>query len=168
MARKSVIAQTGEGEALWVLGGLFEIKVSSADSGGELVVVQMTVGPNAVASPPHTHLGAESVTVLDGNLKFHIADKTIDCGPGGEVYIPRGTWEWLENASNEPARLMVRYMPGGQMDLFFREIGQVATARELPPPSKTAPDFRRIAAVAQRYGMELKPPPDQAHQLRPH
>jgi hypothetical protein len=51
-------------------------------------------------------------------------------------------------------RLLVIYLPGG-IEEFFAE-----AARELPPPPESPPDVERLAAIAERYGMEMAPPPE--------
>jgi hypothetical protein len=54
-------------------------------------------------------------------------------------------------------RLLVLYTPGG-IDQFFKEIGEPAQRHELPPPAETPPDLEHIAAVASKYGMDIKAP----------
>ena len=34
MAGKAIVRKVGEGDAFWMLGGLYEVKVSSEESGG--------------------------------------------------------------------------------------------------------------------------------------
>ena len=43
MAGKAIVRKAGEGDAYWMLGGLYEVKVSSEESGGAVTVMQMTV-----------------------------------------------------------------------------------------------------------------------------
>jgi quercetin dioxygenase-like cupin family protein len=150
----TVVRNRGEGKALWMLGGLYEVKASGEETDGAMTIMEMTI-PAGMGPPPHTHPGAEAVYVLEGTLRYHIGDETVEGGPGSFFYIPNGTWERFEPTST--IRVLVVYQPGG-IDDFFAEAGEEAQARELPPPPESPPDVERLAAIAGRYGMEMAPP----------
>ncbi|MGZ3451009.1 MAG: ester cyclase [Polyangiales bacterium] len=150
----TVIRKRDEGTALWMLGGLYEVRVSSKESGGDLCVVTMTLPPGAGA-PPHVHSCGEAVTVLEGTLRLHVGDKSSDLGPGDTAYFPKGTLEWFENVSQKPAKMLATYSAGG-MDEFFVEAAEPAKKREIPPPSSTPPDVARLTAIAARHGLEIR------------
>ena len=67
MAGDTVAREPGQGTAFWMLGGLYEVKVSSAESDGALTLMEMTM-PTGMGPPPHTHPGGETVYVLEGAL----------------------------------------------------------------------------------------------------
>ena len=157
MGGKVVVRHQGEGDALWVLGGLYEVKVSSNETNDRFTVMEMTI-PAGMGPPPHTHPGAEAVYVLDGTLRYHIGDETVEGGPGSFFYIPDGILERFE--PEDTVRLLVIYAPGGAIDRFFSEVGEPAQMREVPPPSESPPDFERIIATSERYGMQMQAPPD--------
>jgi quercetin dioxygenase-like cupin family protein len=154
MTEQTVIRRPGEGDAFWMLGGLYEVMVSSEESGGALTIMQMTC-PAGMGPPPHTHPGSETMVVLDGRLTHHIGDETVDAGPGCVFHIPAGTKEYFEPVTT--CRLLTTYLPGG-IDKFFAEVGAPAERRELPPPSDEPPDLERMVAVAARYGMDMQMP----------
>jgi hypothetical protein len=106
--------------------------------------------------PPHTHHGAEAVYVLDGTLRYHIGDETIEGSAGSFFYIPDGTLENFEPI--DAARILVVYAPGSAIDKFFSEVGEPAQMRELPPRSEAPPDIQRIITVGERYGMQMQAP----------
>ncbi len=153
MADGTVTRQKGDGQALWMLGGLYEVKVSSDESGGAMTIMEMTTPPG-MGPPPHTHPGTESVYVLDGTLRYHIGDEVTEGGPGSVFHIPAGMVENFEPTGDKPLRVLVVYTPGG-MDRFFAEYGEVAKSRDLPPPDESPPDIERLMAVAARHGMEI-------------
>lgn len=154
MADQVVVRQPGEGTALWMLGGLYEVKAASKETNGGLTVVEMTV-PAGMGPPPHVHSGAEVVYVLEGTLRYHIDGDVVEGGPGSFFYIPEGTLENFEPTSQ--LRVLVIYAPGG-MDEFFTEAGEPAQSREIPPPPDAPPDFEALAAIAARHGLELRAP----------
>ncbi len=158
MAGTTVVLGPDEGTALWLFDGLFEVKASGEETGGAMTVVQITVPPGA-GPPPHTHEGGEGVYVLEGNVRFHIEDDTVEAEPGSFLYFPAGTLETFEPTGDGPAKLLFIYTPGG-IDRFFVEVGEPAKVREVPPPSESPPDIERIVAVGARYGLDLRLPED--------
>jgi quercetin dioxygenase-like cupin family protein len=155
MGRNAVVRRAGEGTALWVLGGLYEVKVSSEETGGAVTVMQFTI-PEGMGPPPHVHDGDETVTVLDGRARFHIGSDTVELGPGDVVHFPAGTQETFEPIGQ--VRIVVTYTPGG-LDKFFAEAGEPAQTRAIPPPPASPPDVEHLTAIAGRHGLHLLPPP---------
>ena len=156
-SRASVVRKGGEGEALWFLGGLYDIRVSSDESDGAASIVEFTLPENA-GPPPHEHASDETLYVLEGRIRHHIGESSVEVGPGAVFFMPRGTLEWFEPVTR--ARVLAVYTPGG-MDKFFKEAGEPAERREIPPPPAGPPDFERLAAIGAKHGLELKAPPEQ-------
>jgi len=154
--QKTVVHKPGAaGQAFWMLGGLYEVLLSSEESNGSTTIMQMTV-PAGMGPPPHTHPGTETVYVLDGTLTYNIEGELIEAGPGSLFYIPEGTLEWFEPTST--VRILITYTPGG-IEKFFAEAGEVALTREVPPPPSAPPDVERLVAIGARHGMLIQPPP---------
>jgi quercetin dioxygenase-like cupin family protein len=145
---------SGEGDAIWMLGGIYEVKAAGDETDGQMTVMEMTI-PEGSGPPPHTHPGGEAVYVLEGTIRYHIGDDVVEGGPGSFFYVPAGTVENFEPTSQ--VRLLVIYTPGG-IEQFFREAGEPAQAHELPPPPDSPPDLERIVAIGQKYGMDIKAP----------
>jgi len=154
MAGESVAREPGEGRAFWMLGGLYEVKASSQETGGEMTVIEMTV-PAGSGPPPHTHPGTESVYVLEGKLRYHIGGETVEGGPGSFFHIPQGVVENFEPLTD--IRVLVVYTPGG-IEQFFAEAGEAAERREVPPALTEPPYIDRLMAIGRKYGMEIRPP----------
>jgi quercetin dioxygenase-like cupin family protein len=156
MADTTVVRQAGEGDAIWMLNSLYEVRASSDETGGELTAMEMTIPPG-MGPPPHVHEGGESVYVLEGRVRYHIGGDVHEGGPGTFFYVPAGIEENFEPADDNPVRLLVIYTPGG-MDKFFEEAGEPAERREIPPQSDAPPDVERLSAIAQKHGLELRVP----------
>lgn len=54
MGASNVVSKRGEGQAFWMLGGLYEVRVPSEATNGALTVMEMTIPPG-MGPPPHTH-----------------------------------------------------------------------------------------------------------------
>jgi quercetin dioxygenase-like cupin family protein len=155
MASETVVRSAGAGDAIWMLGGRYEVKVTGEETSGAMTVMEMWM-PAGMGPPPHTHPGTESVYVLEGKLRYHIGDETVDGSPGSFFHIPPGTLEFFE--PTEELRVLVTYMPGG-IDKFFAEAGEPARSAGLPPAPDTPPDIGGLIAIAARYGMDIQQPP---------
>jgi quercetin dioxygenase-like cupin family protein len=116
--------------------------------------MEMTI-PAGMGPPPHTHPGTESVYVLEGTVRYHIGDETIEGGPGSFFHIPEGVVENFEPTSD--VRVLVLYTPGG-IDQFFAEAGEPAERREVPPAPAEPPDIERLIAIGEKHGMQIRPP----------
>jgi quercetin dioxygenase-like cupin family protein len=145
----------GESEAFWMLGGLYEVRVSGEETDDAVTVMEMTV-PEGAGPPPHVHSGAEVAYVVEGNVRFHSEGGTFEAGPGSVVHFPAGTEETFEPVGGT-VRLLLTYTPGG-IDRFFKEAGEPAQRREVPPPMEGPPDFERLDAIARKHGLELRMP----------
>ncbi|MCQ8773636.1 cupin domain-containing protein [Streptomyces telluris] len=155
MAKNAHVRHSGDGKAIWMLNGLYEVKASSDETNGVMTVMEMTI-PEGMGPPPHTHPGTESVYVIEGTLRYHIGDETVEGGPGSFFHIPEGTLERFEPTST--VRLLVVYTPG-DIDQFFAEAGEPAQRRELPPRSETPPDVDRLIEIGKRHGIQMRPMP---------
>jgi quercetin dioxygenase-like cupin family protein len=154
MAHQTVVRARDEGDAIWMLGGRYDVKVAGDETDGAMTVVEMWM-PAGMGPPPHTHPGAESVYVLEGKVSYHIGDETFEGGPGAFFHVAAGTVENFEPI--EETRVLVTYTPGG-IEKFFAEAGEPASGPGLPPPPDGPPDIERIASIAAQYGMDIQPP----------
>jgi quercetin dioxygenase-like cupin family protein len=155
MTEKTVVRKSGEGKAYWMLGGLYEVLLSSDETNGATTIMQMTI-PEGMGPPTHTHPGAESVYVVDGTLTYHIGGEMFEAGPGSMFHIPPDTLERFEPTST--CRVLITYSPGG-IEKFFDEAGEPAPRREVPPPPSSPPDLERLVAIGARHGMQIQEPP---------
>jgi len=153
MGDKLVARKRGEGEALWMLGGLYEVKAAAEETNGALTIMEVTI-PVGAAPPPHIHSCGEAVYVLEGRGSYHIGDDTIALEAGSFYYFPAGTIETF--VPSETMRLLLIYTPGG-MDQFFAEAGEPAKSHTIPPQSG-APDVERLVEIGNRHGLQLLAP----------
>ena len=152
---KAIIHQPGEGKAFWMLGGLYEVLLSSEETNGAATIMQITMPPG-MGPPSHVHHGvAETVYVVDGTITYHVDGQKFEGGPGSLFHIPADTLERFEPKTR--ARVVVTYEPGG-IDKFFARAGEPAQRRDLPPTPTTPPDVARLTSLGREYGLEIQPP----------
>jgi quercetin dioxygenase-like cupin family protein len=159
MSAVPVVTTQEAGESLWFGGGLVTFKVTSEQSGGVLCLFEHAAS-RGKTTPLHLHPDHdETLYVIEGELLLHIDGAEHTAGPGAVVSIPRGTPHALLITS-ELARSLWVVTPGGAMEVFFRQAGDVAPSRTLPPAEI---DIPRLLAAGERTGAMkvLGPPPFQ-------
>ena len=122
-------------------------KVSTEDSQGSLLVVEMT--HHAKGGPGrHFHYEQDEwFYVVEGEYLFEVGQERIRLKPGDSVFGPRKVPHVWAFVGDTPGRILFVFTPAGQMEAFFREIGKVHALPPLDP------------ALFRVYGMELVGPP---------
>jgi quercetin dioxygenase-like cupin family protein len=148
-----------EGEAMWVLGGLYTWKALGARTGGEYSLCEVR-GPAGFAAPLHSHEREnEGFFVASGEVTLILADGETRLADGGFGFAPAGTPHTFRLDSPE-AHLLLLITPGAVgHEGMFAEMGEPASARVLPDPPEGPPDFARLAAMAAKYGTTILGPP---------
>jgi len=136
----------GEGRTIMLFAVRFDYKVTSADSGGDLAALEVTIPPGTLVKP-HNHSREDEFTVvLDGTVMARVGDQVVEAGAGASLVKPRGTPHAMWNTGPEPARVLEVLSPGGLED-YFEELAPVL--REHAPPAT-------YDALAARYGLTIQ------------
>ena len=152
-----VITEQSAGESLWFGGGLVTLKVTSEQSGGRLCLIEHAA-TQGKRTPLHLHADHDEIAyILEGELLLHIDGVERMAGPGAVVWIPRGTPHAFV-VTSALARSLWAVTPGDAMEAFYRQAGDVAPNRTLPPPEI---DIARLRTVGEGTGAmkTLGPPP---------
>lgn len=146
-----------EGEALWILGGLYTFKALNAESAAYTLVE--VKAPDGFAIPVHYHENEEEgFYVARGEATIFLGDQERRLAAGGFALAPRGVRHAFRLESADTA-LVLLLSPGPAHEAMFREMGEPARERVAPPASGAPADSARIAAVAARYGTRIVGPP---------
>lgn len=160
---ESRVVRPGDGESLWFLDTLMQVKLSGAAGGGALAVFEQTAPPGS-ATPMHRHDATdEHFYMLDGEVDFHGPAGFLRCRAGTFVTVPRGTIHGFRVSDAGPARLLVLSAPG-TFEGFVRAVSTPAPRAELPPPGGP-PDpaaIQRLAAAGSQHDVTLVGPPPAA------
>ena len=132
------------------LGGLgVRFMIDGATAGGGFALVEHPIAPRALAAPLHRHANEDEYSyVLEGRVGVQLGDDTLEAGPGDLVFKPRGQWHAFWNPGDEPARLLEIISPAG-FERYFEETAQYL------PPAVPEPDFAGLAAVREKYEIEM-------------
>jgi quercetin dioxygenase-like cupin family protein len=148
-----------EGRKLLLLGDVRTIKAASAETGGELTIVEQVAAPGAAAGL-HRHSYQEVFYLLEGELEFTgLKDServTFHAGAGSTVHAAPGVAHGYRNAGAEPARFLAIMQPAGA-EGFFAEVGVWLDDAGRPPPDAAPPSADEVREAAARHGIEFLP-----------
>ena len=107
------------------------------------------MAPRALAAPLHRHSREDEYSfVLEGNVGALLGEEVVIGKPGDLIFKPRGQWHTFWNVGDAPARLLEIISPAG-FEEYFRELVELGGSTRMQPQAR--------AALAQRYGLEVKP-----------
>src|SRR5687768_17579851 len=85
----AVYVPPGEGEAVWLLGDTYTLKISGEQTGGAFTLLEAVV-PLGGGPPPHIHhLEDEVFVILEGELLVTVAGRTLPAPVGTVISVPR-------------------------------------------------------------------------------
>lgn len=159
-AEQGSVTHAQEGEAVWLLGALMELRLNGEQTGGRLSLSEHHL-PHGPASPLHAQPNEdETFYVLDGDLRYWIDGRWHAATVGSVVFVPRGTPHAFR-VDSQTARVLVINNPAGH-ERFFRAAGAPAQERRLPDPPAGPPDMAALGAAAADAGFEILGPPPEA------
>ena len=154
---QAVVRDSDEGEAWWVIGGLYTYKVVHAESGAYFACE--VKAPEGFAIPVHFHDDEEEgFYVASGEATIFLGDEARRLAAGGFALAPRGVRHAFRLESPDTTLLLL-LSPGPKHEALFRAIGEGAAERVPPPPVAEPPDAKSLAETAARYGTRIVGPP---------
>ena len=136
--------QYGEYRGLGV--SYIAFKVCPLDSTGILVIENTFHAKGGPAR--HLHYDQDEwFYAVEGEFIIEIGQERITLNPGDSILAPRKVPHVWAYIGETRGRMLIAFMPAGQMEAFFRE---VTKANAMPPQD---------AELLRAYGMELLGPP---------
>jgi mannose-6-phosphate isomerase-like protein (cupin superfamily) len=133
-----------------VTGETTTFLVTAADSGGELLEIEMAADPKAAGATEHIHPKlTERYEMLEGRLSLLLEGNETTVSAGQKLDIPAGTAHSFWNPDDAPARVRVRYEPAGKFEEFIETI--YALARDGKLNAKGRPRLLQAAVIGQRH-----------------
>jgi quercetin dioxygenase-like cupin family protein len=121
-------------------------KVSSPNPNGPFVLENTFHEKGGPARHLH-HDQDEWFYVVEGEFIIEIGQKRIKLNPGDSLLAPRKVAHAWAYVGDSKGRILIAFMPAGQMEAFFRKVTE---ANAMPPQD---PELWRA------HGMELLGPP---------
>jgi quercetin dioxygenase-like cupin family protein len=136
----------GQGDAVSFLGSPFVTKLDGRLTEGRFDLIE-AVGPAGDMPPLHVHRSHDEVFhVLEGEMSFHVGERSFRGGPGTTAFAPRGI-PHCYRVESDGARWLAMSSPAG----FAEFVAAVAAAGELDPAT--------LAAIGAEHDIEILGPP---------
>jgi mannose-6-phosphate isomerase-like protein (cupin superfamily) len=158
---QSPVLHADEGEAIWFLGTLMQIKAGGEHT-HDAYEVQISTMPPGFAPPPHIHhTQDEMFYILEGTATVMCGDETWDVAPGAFILLPRGKRHGFTVTSDVPLKIVEITSPALAMGFnhFIAAFGEPAQSLTLPPFAP--PDIAKLIAISNEHHIEYVPPLDQ-------
>ena len=139
-------------EELLVMGGRFDLKVSSRDSGGDLCIYDTIREAKGGPALHRHHFQDEWFYVIRGEFIVQVGGDTIDLHPGDSAFAPRKIPHAFAKISDGEAQLLILFQPAGSMEDFFVQMARIG--KEIPKNQETL-----LKKLWAEHGMEIVGPP---------
>lgn len=139
-------------EELMIMGGRFDLKVSSRDTGGDLCIYDTFRESKGGPALHRHHFQDEWFYVISGEFLVHVGDDTLNLRPGDSAFAPRKIPHAFAMVSEGKGQMLVLFQPAGSMEDFFAQMARMG--KEVPSNYDSV--LKQLWAT---HGMEIVGPP---------
>ena len=145
--KSPAIVRQHKGRKLNALGEEITILLDGERTSGRLTM-WTEVTPPGGGPPPHYHsMDEETFHVIDGRIAFLVDEQWQEVGPGGSMFMPRGSVHRFKNVGDQPSHMLITTTPSGFENLFAR------CAEEFSKPG--GPGMARIIEIGIAHGVHF-------------
>jgi mannose-6-phosphate isomerase-like protein (cupin superfamily) len=140
------------GEVIWgkVMGTKIKFLVTSEDSNGELLQMEIKQDKDGFGPPAHFHTAqVEDYKILSGQLSVTVAGETLVLNEGDTYHIPINTTHTFAATSDEPCRYIVDHRPALGFEDFMVTLFDLDWDGRVN--KKGLPPFMHFTAILNRY-----------------
>lgn len=138
-----------------VTGELIRFVETSADTGGEYVLVEVVVEPDGAVAAAHVHpYQTERFEVLEGTMTFQVGGDEVTAGPGASVTVEAGTKHTFRNSGTTDARFRCEVRPALQFEQLIETM--FALAQDGKTNRKGMPNPLRLAVIANAHFADVR------------
>ena len=139
-------------EELLIMGGHFDLKVSSRDSGGDLCIYDTVRWEKGGPALHRHHFQDEWFYVLRGEFIVQVGSETVTLRPGDSAFAPRKVPHAFAMISEGEGQMLVLFQPAGSMEDFFAQMSKLG--KEIPKNQEAT-----LKRLWEEHGMEIVGPP---------
>jgi mannose-6-phosphate isomerase-like protein (cupin superfamily) len=139
-------------EELLVMGGRFQCKVSSKDTGGDLCIYDTFRDAKGGPALHIHHEQDEWFYAVKGEFLFRVGDDTFNLRPGDSAFGPRKVLHTFAKVSDGPGQMLIVWQPAGSMEDFFYQMSTMT--RNIPANPQIV-----LRQLFESHGMEVVGPP---------
>jgi len=133
-----------------VTGERITFLTTSADTGGDAVVIEVVVQPHGFVAAGHVHPSqSERFAVADGTLGLKVGREKLTLRAGDVATVEPGVSHRFWNAGDEPVRFVCEVRPALQFESLLETM--FALAVDGKTNRKGMPNPLRLAPIAQAH-----------------
>ena len=128
----SAVIRPGDREPDLRLGEAVRIGylANGASTGRQFGLYRWDSGPRSFGAAPHFHRTmSESFFVISGNIELYDGKEWVATSPGDFGYVPEGGIHGFRNDSDEPASMLILFVPGAPREGYFEAIAERVAGR---------------------------------------
>jgi quercetin dioxygenase-like cupin family protein len=130
---------------------------TSAQTGGEYVLIELELAPGGHVAAAHVHpYQDETFEIVEGRVGFKAGKRELVAVAGGEVSVPRGTPHKFWNAGEETARFRVEVRPALRFEQLIETMFMLAQDGKVN--RKGMPNPLRLAVIAKAHFDDVRLP----------
>ena len=120
---------------------------NGASTGGQFGLYRWDSAPHSGGAAPHFHRTmSESFFVISGGIELYDGTEWVATKPGDFGHVPEGGIHGFRNDSDEPASMLILFVPGAPREGYFEAIAERAAGR-----SFTEEEWRAICEHHDTY-----------------
>jgi quercetin dioxygenase-like cupin family protein len=140
-----------------VTGEIVHFRRTAAETGGELVEIDVLVRPGGGVAASHVHpFQMERFEVLEGTFEFRRGRRTLVATAGDVVTVEAGTVHSFSNVGDGPARFVTEVRPALRFERFLETM--FGLAADGKTNRKGMPNPLRLAVIANAHFDDLRLP----------
>jgi len=139
-------------EELLLMGGSFDLKVSSRDTNGDLCIYD-TIRRSKGGPVFHYHRAQDEwFYVIRGEFIVRVGDGTFRLQPGDSAFAPRKIPHTFAMTSEGEGQMLVLFQPAGSMEHFFLKLSRLG--KEIRNNMNV-----ELKRLFEEHGMKIVGPP---------
>lgn len=151
------MARTGDSIANPLTGETVTFQRTAADSGGEVVIADVSLAPGGFAAGPHVHPNqTETFRILAGTVGFRVGRERRVAVADETVIVNPGTAHEFWNAGDGEARFLCEVRPALGFERLLETM--FALARDGKTNRRGVPHPLRLAAIADHHHRDVQLP----------
>jgi mannose-6-phosphate isomerase-like protein (cupin superfamily) len=105
--------------------GSYHYVIKGTDTNSEFGLYRVEMRPQVPGASPHFHRTiSESFYVLSGSVSLYNGERWVNAGAGDFLYVPAGGIHAFRNDSEQPASMLILFVPGAPREEYFEAIAK--------------------------------------------
>ena len=139
-------------EELLIMGGRFDLKVSSRDTGGDLCIYDTFRESKGGPALHLHHEQDEWFYVIKGEFIVKVGEDTFTLRAGDSAFAPRTIPHAFAKINEGEGQVLVLFQPAGSMEDFFEQISKLGS--NIPGDQESV-----LKNLYESHGMQVLGPP---------